>query len=163
VPNLRLESWRALEAMVDDGLIRSIGVSNFMLRHLQEFADNVRILPAVNQIELSPYNYAWRRPVVEWCAKHGIVVEAYSPLTKGLKLKDPPLVAIAQRHGRSTAQVLIRWVLEKGCVALPKSVTPARIIANAQVFDFKLTPDDMATLDGLNENLVTGWDPTDNV
>jgi methylglyoxal/glyoxal reductase len=87
-------------------------------------------------------------------------VEAYSPLTKGRKLADPPLVAIALWHGKSAAQVLIRWALQKGFIVLPKSSRPQRIAANTEVFDFDLTGKDMAALDALDQGLVTGWDPT---
>jgi len=160
VPGLRLDTWRAMEKLLDDGKVRAIGVSNYMPRHLEELLAVAGHPPAVNQIELSPYNWASRRDVVDLCAANGVAVEAYSPLTKGRKLADPPLVAIAQRHGKSTAQVLVRWALQKDLVVLPKSTNPARIAANADVFDFALTDEQMRRLDALDESLVTGWDPT---
>jgi diketogulonate reductase-like aldo/keto reductase len=160
VAGLRLETWRAMEHLLEAGSVRAIGVSNYMTRHLDELLANAEQPPAVNQIELSPYNWASRADVVELCRASGIQVEAYSPLTKGRKLADPPLVAIAEAHGRSTAQILIRWGLQHGLVVLPKSTRPARIAANAQVFDFTLTDAEMTALDALDENLVTGWDPT---
>ena len=98
---------------------------------------------------------------VRACAARGIAVEAYSPLTKGQRLGDPRLVAVARRHGRTPAQVLIRWCLQHDFVVIPKSTHPARIRENAQVYDFSLSPEDMHVLDGLNEDLYTGWDSRD--
>ncbi|BFU46312.1 aldo/keto reductase [Krasilnikovia sp. MM14-A1004] len=160
VPGLRLDTWRAMEHLLESGRVRAIGVSNYMTRHLDELLANTEQPPAVNQIELSPYNYRSRRDVVDLCRSAGIAVEAYSPLTKGSKLTDPPLVHVAGSHGVSTAQVLIRWGLQKGLVELPKSTRPPRIAANADVYGFDLTAEEMATLDNLDEGLVTGWDPT---
>ena len=160
VPGLRLDTWRAMQELLDSGKVRAIGVSNYMVRHLEELLAVAEHPPSVNQIELSPYNWASRRDVLDLCAANGVAVEAYSPLTKGRKLADPPLVAIAQAHGKSTAQVLVRWALQKDLIALPTSTNPARIAANADVFDFALTDEQMRRLDALDENLVTGWDPT---
>jgi methylglyoxal/glyoxal reductase len=160
VPGKRLDTWRAMEHLLETGKVRAIGVSNYMVRHLDELLARTESPPAVNQIELSPYNWASRREVLDLCAANHIAVEAYSPLTKGRKLADPPLVAIAMQHGKTTAQVLIRWALQKGFIVLPKSSRPQRIAANADVFDFDLTGKDMAALDALNQGLVTGWDPT---
>lgn len=160
VRGLRTESWRALEALLTEGKTRAIGVSNYMVRHLRQLFDQEAMLPAVNQIELSPYNLQSRDEVVNFCRKNDIMLEAYSPLTKGQKLKDPALLEIATKYGRSPAQILIRWSLQRGFVVLPKSVTPERIRENARVFDFSLDDDDMATLDAFNEALATGWDPT---
>jgi diketogulonate reductase-like aldo/keto reductase len=131
-----------------------------MVGHLEELLAVAAHPPAVNQIELSPFNWASRHAVVELCVATGIAVEAYSPLTKGRKLADPPLVTLAQGHGKSTAQVLIRWALQHDLIVLPKSTRPDRIAANADVYDFSLTDQQMNALDALDENLVTGWDPT---
>ena len=160
VAGQRLDTWRAMEHLLGTGKVRAIGVSNYMTRHLDELLRHAEQPPAVNQIELSPYNLASRADVLELCRRNGIQVEAYSPLTKGRKLADPPLVAVAEAHRRSTAQVLIRWALQHGLVVLPKSTRSERISANADVFDFTLTDAEMAALDALDENLVTGWDPT---
>jgi diketogulonate reductase-like aldo/keto reductase len=161
VDGVRGDTWRAMEALLAAGKTRAIGVSNYMPQHLEELEGYATVLPAVNQIELSPYNYLFRKPVIDWCAARGIVVEAYSPLTKGMKLRERRLLDIAAGMGKTTAQVLIRWGLEKGFVVLPKSTTAERILANASVYDFELTIDDITKLDSMNENLVTGWDPTD--
>jgi len=160
VPGLRLDTWRAMEHLLETGKVRAIGVSNYMVRHLEELLAVAEQPPSVNQIELSPYNLRSRLDVVDLCAAHRIAVEAYSPLTKGRKLTDPPLVAVADAHGKTTAQVLIRWALQKGFVVLPKSTRPERIATNADVYDFTLTPEEMQRLDLLDEGLVTGWDPT---
>jgi diketogulonate reductase-like aldo/keto reductase len=160
VPGVRLDTWRAMEHLLDTGKVRAIGVSNYMVRHLEELLAVATHPPLVNQLELSPYNWASRRDVLDLCAAHGIAVEAYSPLTKGIKLADPPLVAVARAHAKTPAQVLIRWALQKDLVVLPKSTTPERIVANADVFDFALTAAEVRTLDALDEDLVTGWDPT---
>lgn len=161
VVGLRREAWRAAETLYDEGRIRAIGVSNYMVRHLEEMEAYARIAPAVNQIELSPYNYQHRRDTLDYCRANNIVVEAYSPLTKARKLKDPRLVSIASKYGKTPAQVLIRWGLQKGFVSLPKSSKQNRIIENADVFDFTISAADMDTLDSFNEALATGWDPTD--
>jgi diketogulonate reductase-like aldo/keto reductase len=150
-----------LKELLKTGKCRSIGVSNFLVRHLEELLEHSGIIPAVNQIEMSPYNYEQRLDTVELCREKGIIIEAYSPLTKATKLGDPRLVRIAEKYGKTSAQVLIRWSLQKGFVVLPKSVNQHRIIENADIFDFSISENDMAVLDGFNEDLATGWDPTD--
>jgi diketogulonate reductase-like aldo/keto reductase len=159
VPGKRLDTWRAMERILAEGRARAIGVSNYMPRHIDELMTHATIAPGVNQFELSPY--LARRNLVEMCRELGIVVEAYSPLTKGLKLRDRALVEIGRRYGKSPAQILIRWALEHRFVVIPKSVRPRRIRENIDVFDFSLAAYDLASLDALDEGLVTGWDPTD--
>lgn len=160
VPELRLESWRAMEKLLDEGQCRSIGVSNYMVHHLEELLEHSGVVPAVNQIELSPYNYRQRLDLLEFCRISNIAIEAYSPLTKGRKLQDPGLKEIAGHYEKTPAQVLIRWALQKGFIVLPKSVNPGRIRENASVFDFAISGEDMEILEGFNEDLSTGWDPT---
>ena len=156
---LRVESWRVLEALHAEGLAREIGVSNFLVRHLDELLAHASVLPAVNQIELSPFLYGSREDTLRRCEENGIVVEAYSPLTKGRRLDDSTVTAIAAELGRTSAQVLIRWSLQKGFVVLPRSSNRERIAENAAVFDFALDGAQMARLDALDEGLTTGWDP----
>lgn len=158
VARVRNDSWRALKKLRDDGKVRTIGVSNYTVKHLEELAVTSEEIPAVNQIELHPFLFS--EDVVEWCWSRGVVVEAYSPLTRGEKLHDPRIVAIADRVGRTPAQVLVRWSVQKGFVALPKSRKAPRIEENAQVFDFQLDDEAMDALDALNEGLHTCWDPT---
>lgn len=157
VAGKRRDSWRALERLHADGRARAIGVSNFMVPHLEDLLAHAKVVPAVNQIEVSPF--LQQRDVRALCERHGIVVEAYSPLTKGLRLGDPVVAAVAQRLQRSPAQVLLRWGLQHGLVVLPKSTHPERIAENAAIFDFEIPEPAMAQLDGLEEGLVTGWDP----
>ena len=161
VVNERLDSWRALEKLYEEGSCKSIGVSNYMVQHLEELFDKSEVIPAVNQIELHPFNYAQRKSVIELCQKHNICVECYSPLTKGMRLSDPGLVNFAERYDRSTAQMLIRWGLQKGFVTIPKSAHPERILENANVFDFSIRDEDMTALEALNENYSCTWDPSD--
>jgi diketogulonate reductase-like aldo/keto reductase len=155
----RLESWSVLERLHAEGLARSIGVSNFLVRHLDELLAHASVAPAVNQIELSPFLYRSREDTLRRCAEEGIVVEAYSPLTKGRRLGDPTVASVAAEVGRTPAQVLIRWSLQKGFVVLPRSSNASRIAENAAVFDFSLGDAQMDALDALDEGLTTGWDP----
>ena len=157
VPGKRLDSWRALEKLHADKRARAIGVSNFLVRHLEELFAKAHEKPAVNQIELTPF--LQRRDTVALCQREKIVVEAYSPLTRGKRLDHPVITALAKELGKSPAQVLLRWGVEKGVVVLPKSVHEARIAENGAIFDFQLTPAQLARLDALEENLATGWDP----
>jgi methylglyoxal/glyoxal reductase len=157
LPGKRLDSWRALERLLAEGRVRAIGVSNFMVHHLDELLTAANVVPAVNQIEVTPF--LQQREVREHSARHGIVVEAYSPLTRGQRLGDPTVARVAREVGRSPAQVLLRWGLQHEMVILPKSTHPARIAENAALFDFELSADAMAALDALEEGLVTGWDP----
>ncbi len=158
VERLRNQSWKALEKILDEGKCRAIGVSNYMIWHLEELLKNSSIVPAVNQVEFSPYLYL--KDLQEFCKSHKIVLESYSPLTKGYKLKDPKLKNIASGYSRTPAQILIRWALQKGVVVIPKSSKKERIKENAEVFDFEITPEDMNLLDSFNQNLRTSWDPS---
>ncbi|RUP43963.1 aldo-keto reductase [Jimgerdemannia flammicorona] len=155
---LRTESWKALEELHRKGLVKSIGVSNYGIHHLKELLSICTIKPVVNQIEVTPY--LTREDLVAFCNGQNIRVEAYSPLTMGQKLKDPTLVSIARKHGKQPAQILIRWSLQRGFIPLPKSVHKERIIANADVFGWEISAEDMDALTGLNEDFVTEWDPT---
>jgi diketogulonate reductase-like aldo/keto reductase len=157
VAELRLDTWRAFEQLYADKRVRAIGVSNFLVPHLRELREHAKVLPAVNQIELTPF--LQRADTVALCQELGITLEAYSPLTRGQRLGHPVVTAAAARVGRSAAQVLLRWGIQRGFVVLPKSVTPARIAENAALFDFELDAATMQQLDGLEEGLVTGWDP----
>lgn len=157
VPGKRLESWRALERLKAEGRVRAIGVSNFMVHHLEELLASAHEPPSVNQVEVSPF--LQQRDVRALCAKHGIVVEAYSPLTKGARLAHPELLRVARAVGRTPAQVLLRWGLEHGLVVLPKTTNPDRLTENLGALDFRLGAAELAALDALEEGLATGWDP----
>lgn len=160
--SLRKEQWEAMEELKDQGKTRSIGVSNYGIHHLREIIDDkrTRYIPAVNQIELSPYTT--RIDLVKYCKQHGILPQAYSPLTKSIKLSDPKLCSIADRYGVTPAQVLLRWCVQKGYSLLPKSTQPHRLQENMNLYGdcFHLSMRDMHALDGFDEYLITGWDPT---
>ena len=157
VAGLRLESWRALEQLLADKRVRAIGVSNFLVPHLRELEGAAKVLPAVNQIELTPF--LQRQDTVALCQKLGIALEAYSPLTRGQRLDHPVVVELGAQLRRSPAQVLLRWGIQRGFVILPKSVHPERIAENGALFDFQLDAAAMQRLDALEEHLVTGWNP----
>ncbi|MCL2644910.1 MAG: aldo/keto reductase, partial [Betaproteobacteria bacterium] len=144
-----LDSWRALVALKKEGRVRSIGVSNFQVPHLQHLFDETGVLPSVNQIELHPYFQ--QRPLRMFHAQHGIITESWSPLGQGgALLRDRKILRIAKMHQKTAAQVVLRWHLDSGLVAIPKSVKPKRIRENLNVFDFQLSSVDFALLDGLD-------------
>lgn len=158
VEEKRHESWRGLVELKRRGLCRSIGVSNYTVRHLQELMERSDVVPAVNQCEFHPF--LAQRELLAFCRQKGIVFESYSPLTKGKRLDDPRVGAIARKHGKSPAQILIRWVVEQEVVVIPKSTKRERIAENANVFDFSLDAEDRRILDGLDEGAHVAWDPT---
>jgi diketogulonate reductase-like aldo/keto reductase len=158
VPNLRNESWRALENILASGRARAIGVSNYTERHLKDLLRHASVVPAVNQVEFSPFLY--QRDLLEFCRKQEIQLEAYAPLTAGRRLHDPRITAIAKKHGRTNAQILLRWAIQHEVVVIPKSTHPGRIEENAQVFDFELTSDEVSALDSLHDGFRSSWDPT---
>ena len=158
VEKLRLESWRALENIYADGLCKSIGVSNYMERHIDEVIENFSITPAINQIEFSPFLYL--KDLQGYCDDRGIALESYSPLTKGYKLNDSRLTDIADKYIKSNSQILIRWCLQKGVICIPKSSSNNHIKENSEVYDFEIIESDMQKLDELNENYRSTWDPT---
>jgi diketogulonate reductase-like aldo/keto reductase len=157
VAGKRLDSWRALERLFEDKRARAIGVSNFLVPHLEELLIKAKHVPAVNQIELTPF--LQRRDTRAFCQQHGIVVAGYSPLVRGRRFDHPVVAEVARRAGRSPAQVLLRWGVQHGHVVLPKSTSRERIAENGALFDFTLDAQAMQKLDGLEENLATGWDP----
>jgi len=127
---------------------------------LQELLDSKpKILPAVNQIEVHPFNT--REDITSFCSKHNIIVQAYAPLVRALKMEHPKVVELSSKYGCTSAQLLVRWSLQKGYVPLPKSVTKERIISNGSVSGFQVDEQGMKALDALDEYLVTDWDPTD--
>ncbi|WP_067839374.1 aldo/keto reductase [Amphibacillus sediminis] len=151
------DTWRALEKLYQDGKVRAIGVSNFQITHLTELIDNCTIVPMVNQVEFHPH--LTQEPLRDFCRKHNIQVEAWSPLKQGQLLNDPTLVKIAEKYQKSTAQVIIRWDLQSGVVTIPKSVKADRIVANSDVFDFELTDQEMQQINALNKDERCGPNP----
>lgn len=158
VAGARAESWRALEAIYAEGGARAIGVCNYTERHLRELLSTADVAPMVDQFELHPF--LAQTSLVDFCRRHAIAVEAYSPLTRGRRLRERTVQDVAATHGRTAAQVVLRWSLQKGYVPLPKSVHRERIAENAAVLNFELTAAEMARLDGLDEGLHVAWDPT---
>ncbi len=150
-------AWKALEEVYRDGRARSIGVSNFNPHHIGRLLAETEIPPAVNQIEVHPY--LTQNPVREYCAEHQIAIEAWSPIAQGGVLDDRIIVAIAERVERTPAQVVLRWHIQRGDIIFPKTVTPARMKENFELFDFELEGDDMAAIGSLNKDERTGPDP----
>jgi 2,5-diketo-D-gluconate reductase A len=152
-----VSTWRTLEEFYRDGRARSIGVSNFQPHHLRRLHGESEITPAINQIEIHPY--LTQDDVRAFCAEHQIAVEAWSPIAQGLVLTDPTLDEIARRVGKTPAQVVLRWHIERGDIVFPKSVTPDRIRENIAIFDFELSGEDVEAISALNRNERTGPDP----
>lgn len=158
VSGRRVETWKAMEKILNDGKALAIGVSNYTVRHIEELLTDAEVIPVVNQIEFTPYLY--QKELQEYCEGKDIKIEAWSPLTHGMKLNDAKLVEIANKYGKSPAQILIRWGLQHNAILIPKSVRKERIIENSQMFDFSISRKDMDKLDGFNEDLRTsGWNP----
>lgn len=158
VSGLRNESYRALETILKDGRARAIGVSNYTTSHLRELLNSCQVVPAVNQVEFSPFLY--QKGLLEFCLQNNIQLEAYSPLARASKLSDRRLKEIAARYGKTTAQIMIRWALEHKIVVIPKSAHKERIFENADVFNFEISAGDMQILDSLDENYRVAWDPS---
>ena len=163
-----IAAYKALETLLADGRVRAIGVSNFMPHHLKHLLDATDVVPAVNQIELHPY---FSQPDVQAAdAEHGILTQAWSPIggitfypgwgeDRKNVMEDPAIAAIAAAHGKTPAQVMLRWHLQQGRSAIPKSTNPARIAENFDVFDFELTADELASIDALDTGVRNGPDP----
>jgi 2,5-diketo-D-gluconate reductase A len=152
-----VSTWKTLEEFYREGRARSIGVSNFQPQHLRRLHGETDVIPAVNQIEAHPY--LTQDDVRAFCAQHQIAVEAWSPLGKGGVLDDPVIGRIAERTGKTPAQVVLRWHIQRGDIVFPKSVTPERIRENIDIFDFELSGADVNDITLLNKNERTGPDP----
>lgn len=164
--DLTIDAYRALEQLLADGKVRAIGVSNFMREHLDELLEATTVVPSVNQIEVHPY-FA-QRDVLATNAEHGILSQAWSPIGGitfyregggGSTLDDPTIAGIAEAHGRTAAQVMLRWHLQEGRSAIPKSVTPRRIAENFDVFDFELSDAELRSIDALDQGVRRGPEP----
>jgi diketogulonate reductase-like aldo/keto reductase len=153
----RQEAWIELEKLHEKGTVKNIGVSNYTIRHLDELLATCKVKPAVNQIEL--HVYLQQPELLEYCRQHDIAVEAYSPLVHGSRMDHPVLKELAEKHGQTPAQIMIRWCIEVDTIPLPKSVTPERIRSNFEVLNFKLDDDDMAKLKKLNADFRNNDDP----
>ncbi|MCR8869591.1 aldo/keto reductase [Peribacillus frigoritolerans] len=151
------EAWRALETLYKEGKVKAIGVSNFQIHHLKDLMEDAEVKPMVNQVECHPR--LTQKEVQAFCKEQGIQLEAWSPLMQGELLDNDVLQAIATKHGKSVAQVILRWDLQNGIVTIPKSTKEHRIVENSTVFDFELTEEEMNQIDGLNQNHRVGPDP----
>lgn len=157
VKNKFIETWKALEYLYQEGLVKSIGVSNFLKTHLDDLLPTCSIVPMVNQMEFHPYLV--QQELVDYCNQKGIQYEAWSPLMRGKILDIELLKNLSKKYNKSIVQIVLRWNLQKGVVTIPKSSNPDRIKSNADIFDFELSPEDMNLIDALNRNLRIGPDP----
>ncbi|MDN7228579.1 aldo/keto reductase [Planococcus sp. N064] len=157
IPDTYEETYRAIQRLYDEKLVRSIGVSNHQQHHLEKILAKANTKPMVNQIELHPQ--LTQEPLREFCAENEIAVTSWSPLARGRLLEDPVLAKIGEAHGKSIAQVVIRWHLQSDLIVIPKSVTPSRIVENADVYDFVLSAEEMKMIDELNQDWRAGTHP----
>ena len=158
VTDLRLKTWKAMEKLLEEGKTRAIGVSNYTIRHLTEHLEHFSIIPAVNQVEFSPFLY--QKDLLDFCKSQNVVLEGYSPLTKGDKINSQDLIDIGKKYMKSPAQILIRWGLQHDVIQIPRSGNKDHLIENANVFDFKIRDEDMQILNSLNEDFrAYGLDP----
>ena len=151
------ETWKAFEKLYKDGRVRAIGVSNFLVHHLEDLIATAEIKPMVNQVEFHPH--LTQEDLRAYCKKEGIQLEAWSPLKQGQLLDNPVLKEIAEKHNKSVAQVILRWDLQHGVVTIPKSIKEHRIIENSSIFDFELSAEDMERIDQLNQDSRAGSHP----
>jgi methylglyoxal/glyoxal reductase len=151
------DAWRALETLYKEGRVRAIGVSNFQVRHLEELLKDAETKPVINQVEYHPR--LTQQEVKAFCRDNGIQLEAWSPLMQGQLLDNEIITAIAEKNGKSAAQVILRWDLQNGVITIPKSTKEHRIAANRSIFDFELSSDEMEQISSLNQNLRVGPDP----
>jgi len=156
-PEHTRDTWRAMEEIKASGKARAIGVSNFLPEHLDQLREHAVVDPAINQIEFHPHLQS--PTLVNYCDENGIVVQAWSPLKAGQILDDAQLTTIADSHGVTVAQVVLRWMLQRGIVAIPKSVTPSRIASNADLYGFELSDAEMTTINAMDRNDRVGPDP----
>lgn len=159
VPELRNKTWKILEKIYKSKKCKAIGVSNYTPQHLKELFEVSEIIPTINQVEFSPFLY--QKDLLNYCNTKKIQVEAYSPLTQGQKLNEPELKEIAKKYKKTSAQIILRWCIQHNTIPLPKSKTPSRIEENFNIFDFKISTEDMESIDTLHENFRTCWDPTE--
>ncbi len=155
--NKREETWRAMEEIYKAGKAKAIGVSNFAIKHLEEMKNYATIMPVINQVEFHPFLY--QAELLNYCKQHNIVLNAYRSLTNGQRINDEVVTNIAKKYNKSNAQILIRWCLQHGCIALPKSTKKEYVEENINVFDFEISAEDMKVLGALNENFHLSPDP----
>lgn len=152
-----VETWRALETIYESRQARAIGLSNYTIEHIEKLQEYWKIAPMVNQVEFHPY--LQQPELISYCRKNRILVEAWAPLMRGKVLQDNAVAKLAARYGKSAAQIILRWELQKGIIVIPKSAHKERVYENRLLFDFNLSPEDMLIMDGLDKNLRTSPDP----
>lgn len=157
MPDTYEETYRAIQRLYDEKLVRAIGVSNHQQHHLEKLMAKANTKPMVNQIELHPQ--LTQEPLRQFCADNDIAVTSWSPLARGRLLEDPVIAKIGAEYGKSIAQVIIRWHLQHDLIVIPKSVKPERVVENADVFNFALTAEEMKMIDGLNQDWRSGTHP----
>jgi diketogulonate reductase-like aldo/keto reductase len=151
------ETWKALEKLYNEGRVRAIGISNFLKVHLDQLLPNVEVMPAVNQMEFHPYLI--QQELVDQCTDNGILYQAWSPIMQGRVIDIPLLKQIGKKYRKSPVQVVLRWDLQRGVATIPKSINQSRIISNAEIFDFELTPEEVLQINTLDCNHRFGYDP----
>ncbi len=162
VKGSRVDTYKAIETLYKNNKVKNTGVCNYLVEHLKEIFEFSDIKPAINQIELHPFNYKFRKPVIDFCAERQIQIEAYRPLVKATHNDNTVLQNISQKYSASVSQLLIHWGLKKGFAVIPRSSNPEHIKQNIDVFNLDISPKDMNALDGLNENLIlTRFSPED--
>ena len=154
---MNLETWRAFEKLYRDGSIKAIGVSNFRPRHLKNIMDHAEIMPMVDQVEIHPGMP--QDEILAFCREHNMAVEGWSPLSTGRIFSVPEIKEIADKYGKSIAQICLRWSVQRGVIPLPKSVTPSRLLENSQIFDFEISDADMQRISALTDCGWSGLDP----
>ncbi len=157
VKNKYIDTWKALETLYKEKRIRAIGVSNFMQHHLEDLIEHTEIVPMVNQMEFHPH--LLQQDLIDFCSEHQILYEAWSPMMQGKIFGLSTLDGLVKKYKKTAAQIVLRWNLQKGVITIPKSVKKERIIANADLFDFELTKEDVAYIDSLDKNQRIGPDP----
>ncbi len=155
----RKDTWKALEKLYHEKQVRAIGVANYLMPFLDELKEYAAIVPAVNQVEFSPWLYL--KDLMQYCQEQKTILQAYTPLVRGKKFNDPRLLKLAGKYHKTPAQIILRWNIQHGVSAIPKSANPERLKENFEIFDFAISADDMLLMDGFNENLRVVDDPMD--
>lgn len=155
-----VETWKAMEELYNSGKIKAIGVSNFLVHHLNEFLPECKVVPTVNQVEFHPELI--QPDLLQYCREKDIQLEAWSPIMKGRVMEIPLFKELADKYGKNPVQIVLRWDIQKGVVTIPKSVNPERIVTNADIFDFELSEGDILKIDNLDKNARIGFHP-DNI
>jgi diketogulonate reductase-like aldo/keto reductase len=153
----RNDSWKAMEELLKQGKCKAIGVSNFMINHLEDLKKNSSVLPAVNQIEFNPFVY--EKEVIEYCQNLGVTIEAYTPIARGRKFRNTGIKELSEKYRKTEAQIMLRWELQHNAIVIPKSANPERIKENTDIFDFNISDEDMEVLNSLDESLRYSPDP----